>query len=139
MIVLTKCRDCEPKISLHDSSIESIEIKENGVLFLFDEIFDFSNEVTKSVKGSIFFENLDPEDCAVYLYKVNQASGVFRGKKYSLRSFVNSFENFSIEIVTETYNSFDISWQGCLFAKDDMYEVLITIWTMDRMEYNLSI
>lgn len=121
--------------SLHDAHIKKITILKDKIIFDFKYIFLYSNDGEESTaKASIEFENADSDFCDIYIMDVGK-KGKIKGKKQSLKKFLKKHKKLDMEIVTETYNYYDIVWSGYLYCGKKIKEFIITVWNDGNMVY----
>ncbi len=124
--------------SLHDAHIRKIQIANNRISFLFPRIFHYQDDVETTHTARISFLDADPDECDIEIFNCPDKKGRFKGRRYSLDEFRKKYPRADLEIITECYYGYDISWSGWFYRKKKIYHFHINIWSQGDMIYEIG-
>ena len=123
--------------SLHDMVVNKITCQNELVRLKFNHGYIKTKEPYPQVNGNITIEKVD-KDCACVLLLSNFGQyGVFEGKKMSLEDFIDKYDEYSFEIVDETYGFNQVEYIGYLSfpKKEDLIQMSLSLYFTGDIVY----
>lgn len=128
--------------SLHDSSIQKIEDLDDTIILSVDNLFQYKADQEIIFQGAIEFTKADIEECSIMIFDSPygfEGVNTFSGEKLSFDEYKGKYPEAEFEIVTETYNGYDIVYQGWIWSGDlDPMFGIMTIWNTGDMIYKIK-
>lgn len=125
--------------SLHDRTVIGFEVANDILRMQFQDGFVKTIEPFEQIDGSIEFEKIDWDFSFVYLLEYQNVLcgnvGCFTGSKMNLKDFINHFNEFTFEVVDETYGFNTSKFDGYFSGKDEIKECMIEIYHLGDMSY----
>ena len=123
--------------SLHDMRIEKMKVMDHSLKLFFEHGFIQSKKPYKQVDGTILLEKVNLDFCFVYLLNNNGKLGEFYGQKMTLTEFLKRYEDFSFEVIGESYGYNFAVYNGyfMLPKQNDFNELSIMICYEGDMIY----
>lgn len=104
--------------SLHDMIVNQIILKNDTVYLRFEHGYIRAKEPYPQVNGSVTIEEVDQDSACILLLSDLGRYGDFRGKKMSLKDFLDQYNKYSFEIVDEMYRFNKVEYIGYLRLPD---------------------
>ncbi len=132
----------EPTIpySLHDMRVNRIERVGNHLRFYFESGYIELKDNFRQVNGNLFIEDVDMDFSDVHFLSENGAYGTFNGERMELVHFLKNYEDFSLEIVDETYGYNTVVYQGYLSLpnRKNLIDMTMSIYYTGNIVYEVK-
>ncbi len=122
------------KYSLHDARINRIEYKQGNIILHFNYIFSYDENVERTHKAQIIFEQVDIDDVRVLVFN-NRWLDDFQGQCIDLETYQSKYKNSEFEVIDETYNWGKATFQGWLRTEDVPVHCIMDIRFNGKMIY----
>ncbi len=132
----------EPTIpySLHDMRVNRIERVGNHLRFYFESGYIELKDNFRQVNGNLLIEDVDMDFSDVHFLSENGAYGTFNGERMELVHFLKNYEDFSLEIVDETYGYNTVVYQGYLSLpnRKNLIDMTMSIYYTGNIVYEVK-
>ena len=132
----------EPTIpySLHDMRVNRIERVGHHLRFYFESGYIELKDNFRQVNGNLLIEDVDMNFSDVHFLSENGAYGTFSGERMELVYFLKSYEDFSIEIVDETYGYNTVVYQGYLSLpnRKNLIDMTMSLYYTGNIIYEIK-
>ncbi len=126
--------------SLHDMRVNRMEPVGNHLRFYFESGYIALKEKFRQVEGNLLIEDVDIDFSDVHFLSKNGAYGKFSGQRMELAHFLNTYRNFSLEIVDETYGYNTVVYRGYLSlpSKGSLIEMTMSLYYTGNIVYEVK-
>jgi hypothetical protein len=122
--------------SLHDAHINKMKIKDTNLMLYFDEGYYVPvNGDTVLVKGYLELNEVELDCCNVYIMNMDRNYRKFKGKRYSLKKFMNKYPEIDMEIIDETYGYNQSKFSGFMYKGKKNKEFMMEVYHFGDMKY----
>lgn len=117
-----------------------VEMMGENIRFYFDEGYIETKENFSQVAGNILIENVDFDFSYIHFLSDNGAYGDFIGKKMEIAKFMEDYNDFSFEIVDETYGYHTVVYAGYLSLpdKEHLIDMSISLYYTGNIIYEVT-
>ena len=122
------------KYSLHDAHINRIEHRQGNAILHFNYIFSYDENVERTHKAKIVFEQTDIDDVRVLVFNSRWLDD-FQGECIDLETYQSRYENSKFEVIEESYNWGKAVLQGWLWIGDVPVCCIMDICFTGKMIY----
>ena len=117
-----------PPYSLHDMSVFSFELSDNGIVMRTQSGMVETVAPYGQTDGYVEFHNVQWDFSFVYLLGVTGNVGKFMGEKMFLKDFIERYKQFGFSIMDETYGYNMTKYCGFLLANREHCECIVEIY-----------
>ncbi len=126
--------------SLHDMRVNHIERVGTHLRFYFETGYIELKDNFRQVDGNLLIEDVDMNFSDVHFLSENGAYGKFNGERMELEDFLKNYEDFSLEILDETYGYNTVVYQGYLSLpkKNNVIDMTMSIYYTGNIVYEVK-
>ena len=123
--------------SLHDMTINNIEIIGTEINLFFEHGFIKTNDPYNQVEGSIKIEDVNFYFSNIYFLSKNGSNGNYDGKKITIKDFLKQYKDYSFEVVSELFGYNNVEYGGFLTipGKKDYVEIKLDLYYEGNLTY----
>lgn len=126
--------------SLHDMRVNRMERVGEHLRLYFEYGYVEIREEGRQVDGNLLIENVSMNFSDVYFLSANGAYGNFRGQRMEFGQFLETYTDFSFEIVGETYGYNEVVYRGYLSLPDreNLIEMMLSLYYTGNIVYEVK-
>lgn len=118
---------------LANAHISAMHYKKGRLTLDFAEGFTDARD-DRSVKGSLYFEAIDPTESDVMVYKLKKDK--VKGKLYSVKKFIKKYADDDMEVINEFYDPYNNARiEGILHTEDAYLYFVMEVATLGHIYY----